>query len=126
MYICCNDFKQRCGEISDEEFIRRELTARKQIDYFTSNRITEDVKRYGSADRLPYFEELCGIMCELIALNKLEDSENIVQSASNDGYSETYSVSTKAEIAERRRKLIRMYLGGCSDFDGVPLLYAGV
>lgn len=80
MYITYDEYKQLGGEVEETAFPLLEIKARKKLDYWTQNRITEtndDIK-------------LC--MYTIInCINDEETGESDVTSFSNDGISVSYA-----------------------------------
>lgn len=124
MYIdyCCY---VNCGgdvEIDMATFKRLEFRTRKIVDRLTQNRI-QKMQEVPEAVKL--------LMVELIPLESslgaaVKDNQPVT-SFSNDGYSETYAEPlTEEKLKEIEYKLIREYLSGEKDDNGVPLLYLGV
>lgn len=79
MYLTFAEYKSLSGKAEESDFPRLELLARKRLDYWTQNRITEpddDVK-----------------LCMTIIIDRLDDDQNgeqDVSSVSNDGVSMSF------------------------------------
>ena len=80
MYITYAEYVQNGGKAQESDFHRLETLARKRLDYWTQNRITEpddDVK-----------------LCMTIIIDRLDDDqsgEQDVSSVSNDGVSMSFA-----------------------------------
>lgn len=112
------------GYLSEEDYEVIEMKARKIIDYWTDMRVAKMAK-------VPKEVKLC-----MKALIKLEENFGIeamldnplVASFSTDGYSESYGSATEqmSNADQRVGRVIRQWLYGVTDDEGVPLLYRGV
>ena len=124
MYIDYDFYVDHSGDsgLTEATFQRNEFRARKVVDKLTQNRI-QGMKEVPEAVKL--------LMIELIPLENnlgaaVQDNQ-AVTSFSNDGYSETYADPlTEERLKEIEYNLIREYLSGEKDDNGVPLLYLGV
>lgn len=124
MYIdyCC--YVNGGGDVAIDmaTFQRLEFRARKLVDRLTQNRIR-------GMKEVP--EAVKRLMVELIPLEAtlgaaVRDNQPVT-SFSNDGYSETYADPlTEERLKEIECNLIREYLSGEKDDEGVPLLFLGV
>lgn len=124
MYIdyCCYMNSGVDVAIDTVTFQRLEFRARKIVDRFTQNRIQRMKEVPEAVKRL---------MVELIPLEASVGAAVLdnqpVTSFSNDGYSETYADPlTEERLKEIECNLIREYLSGEKDDNGVPLLFRGV
>lgn len=141
MYLTYEEFKAMGGAGDLPTFLRNEFKARKQIDYYTANRVSE-------MREVPFAVKAC--MFELIRLDNLYDvtlnsydakaqsGENIapVASFSTDGYQETYGgastgfgeylANARKGIGEAQKDAIFRYLEYEYDDNNVKLLYRGV
>ena len=114
MYLTYDEYREMGGSVTEAAFSRWEYKARKRIEEAT-------FRRLDGVTEVP--EAVRRLMFELIALAEEEARGGAVSYVSNDGYSETYSVTG---TEERTGSLIASYLAGEKTADGVPLLYCGV
>lgn len=90
------------SEVSEQEFKRFEIMARKQVDKYTFNRVTAenitDDNKQG--------------MCEIIDIFKkdIETQDGELVSFSNNGYSESYSGASQEQTAsDKNMNIIYSY-----------------
>lgn len=112
------------GYLTEEAFAVYELKARKIIDWWTDMRVA-------AMQEVPEEVKLC-----MKALFKLEEAYGVeatldnplVASFNTDGYSESYGSASDQQAAAGKQmaKVIRQWLYGVLDDNGVPLLYRGV
>lgn len=119
-YLTYAEYIELGGMLSEREFDRYELQARKQfIDRVSFNRISrlkvipEDVKQCA-------FE-----LIDRIELQNQKRSCN-KQSESNDGVSITYKPADETVFQNDCILLVTSYLGDCRTEDGTPLTYRGI
>lgn len=113
MYLTREEYKEMGGTMDDAAFLRFEFKARKLIDQHTFGRLKGLTEQPEAVKRLVF---------ELIAVEHKNDN-GILQSVSNDGYSETYAV---VDNEQKSVCLIAAYLAQEKTADGTPLLYRGV
>ena len=113
MYLTYDEYAEMGGTLNKAAFSRLELKARKLIDQRTFGRLK------GLAEQSEVVKKL---VFELIATEEKEQN-GVLQSVSNDGYSETYAV---ANNEQKSACLIVAYLSQEKTADGTPLLYCGV
>lgn len=114
MYLTYNDYTDMGGTLSEAAYTRLEYKARRLVDTYTFDRVK-------ALEPTP--ESVKMLMFELVALGDQDDNGGPVSSVSNDGYSKSYVVADNSTKAEN---LIRSYLAGEVDMEGMPLLYRGV
>lgn len=113
-------------------FDRFEMIARMDVDRFTFGRIKNEFD--GTQD---YTEPLQYLMFELVNINSFDDfgqsgntgDNRVISSQSNDGVSESYEDIDKKDTAEysiKKNELIRTFLRGYNNSQGIPLLYTGI
>ena len=113
MYLTFNEYTELGGTLNKAAFSRLELKARKLIDQRTFGRLK------GLAEQSEVVKKL---VFELMIVEEKEQN-GVLQSVSNDGYSETYAV---ANNEQKSACLIAAYLSQEKTADGTPLLYCGV
>lgn len=99
MYLTHDEYKSKGGTLTETAFNRFEFKAEKKIDYFTQGRVKEaDIS-----------VKWC--VFELIKLfSSQSDSGADVSSASNDGYSVSYAVSSDTEGDKAVKDIIDAYI----------------
>ena len=113
MYLTYDEYAEMGGTLNKAAFSRLELKARKLIDQRTFGRLK------GLAEQSEVVKKL---VFELMDVEEKEQN-GVLQSVSNDGYSETYAV---ANNEQKSACLIVAYLSQEKTADGTPLLYCGV
>jgi hypothetical protein len=113
MYLSYGEYTDMGGTLSNAAFHRLEFKARMLIDQHTFGRLKGLTEQPESVKKL---------MFELVAVEQKEEN-GVIQSVSNDGYSETYAVANNEQKAVC---LIVAYLAQEKTEDGTPLLYRGV
>ncbi len=122
-YLTHDEYRAYGGTLDAIAFRPLELKARKRIDYLTDSRVQRMVA-------VPEAVKLCAF--SLITLDNAVGAEAqavnpAVTSFSTDGYSESYGNALSADAARAQmNKVVREYLYGEEDDEGVPLLYRGV
>lgn len=118
------------GTVADDvAYSRLEFMARREVDYYTHQRIAEDLQKVSAVNKLPYCEPLQKLMYELIEICNnygTSSNEKVITGTSNNGISVNYQVMTPQEIKANKRELITDYLKGCRDLKGIDLLWVGV
>lgn len=113
MYLNYEEYVDMGGTLNETAFSRLEFKAHKLIDQHTFGRLKELAEQSETVKKLVF---------ELIALDQKEQN-GVIQSVSNDGYSETYAV---VQNEQKSVVLIAAYLSQEKTEDGTPLLYRGV
>jgi hypothetical protein len=113
MYLIYDEYTEMGGTLNEAAFSRLEFKARKLIDQRTFGRLTGLTEQSETVKKLVF---------ELIATEEKEQN-GVLQSVSNDGYSETYAV---ANNEQKSTCLIAAYLSQEKAADRTPLLYCGV
>lgn len=108
--------------IPENIFERSEFRARKIVDRVTQGRV-KNMQLVPEAVKM--------LMVELVGLEASlctgDESQRVISSFSNDGYSENYVAPlTEEQVKEKENQLILEYLSDEVDDNGVPLLYLGV
>ena len=122
-YLTYAEYEAYGGTLPLAAFTLSEFRARKRIDYMTDSRVQ-------GMESVPEAVKLC--IMSLITVDSAAGVEAqvenpVVTSFNTDGYSESYGKAMGAEDAEESMKsVIRTYLYGETDDNGVPLLYRGV
>lgn len=118
MYLSYDEYKSMGGVMDAALFPRFELKARKRIDAMTFGRVAEEDPVRQSVKMCAY--ELIGAMYSDETGAGLSGRE--ITAMSNDGVSVTYSGSDFVGYAN----IVRAWLTGETDANGVHLLYCGV
>ena len=113
MYLTYDEYTEMGGTLSTAAFSRLEFKARKLIDQRTFGRLKGLVQQPEAVKKLVF---------ELMVVEEKEQN-GVLQSVSNDGYSETYAVVNNEQ---KSTCLIAAYLAQEKTADGTPLLYCGV
>lgn len=113
MHLTFDEYREMGGSLDETAFSRLEFRARKIIDQHTFGRLMGLTAQSDAVKRL---------MFELMTVEQKEEN-GILQSVSNDGYSETYAV---VDNEQKSVCLIAAYLAQEKTADGTPLLYRGV
>lgn len=113
MYLTLSEYREMGGSLDATAFSRLEFKARKIIDQHTFGRLMELTEQSETVKRL---------MFELMTVEQKEEN-GVIQSVSNDGYSETYATVNNEQ---KSTVLIAAYLSEEKTEDGTPLLYRGV
>ena len=113
MYLAYNEYTEMGGTLNNAAFSRLEFKARKLIDQRTFGRLKGLAEQSETVKKLVF---------ELMAVEEKEQN-GVLQSVSNDGYSETYAVVNNEQ---KSTCLIAAYLSQEKTADGTPLLYCGV
>lgn len=113
MYLNYDEYVRMGGTLNEAAFSRLEFKARKLIDQHTFGRLMGLTEQSEVVKKLVF---------ELMVVEEKEQN-GVLQSVSNDGYSETYAV---ANNEQKSTCLIAAYLSQEKTADGTPLLYRGV
>ena len=122
-YLSEVEYAHYSGALPPANFVMLEMAARKRIDYLTASRVA-------SMAEVPEAVKIC--MVALIrADSKLgleaQSVSPLVTSYSTDGYTETYGkMLGVSEASGAMDSLVKSYLYGEKDDNGIPLLYRGV
>lgn len=120
MYLTYEEYTGMGGSMDAALFPRLELKARKRIDAMTFGRLMQE-------DPVRRCVQMC--MYELIGAMQADETDagfsgREVSAASNDGVSVTYAAGSTS--GARYAGIIRAWLTGETDANGVHLLYCGV
>lgn len=123
LYLTYQEYKSYGGELSETAFIPLEFKSRKRIDYLTDSRVQNMIS-------VPEAVKLCTYiligMENSVGRNTQATSPNVT-SFNTDGYSETYGQIMDADTASvQMTAIVKEYLYGENDDNGVPLLYRGL
>jgi len=123
VYLTYEEYVAYGGTLPQSDFTLLEFKCRKRIDYLTDSRVQ-------NMAAVPEAVKLC-----MMALINVEDAAGVeaqvehpvVTSFNTDGYSESYGKALGVdEAANAMNAMIRNYLYGELDDNGIPLLYRGV
>lgn len=119
LYITWEYYSSLYDTVSEEEFDRLNTKACAKLDVYTHMRARNFMAAY-NADAVSLFQEqvhtqIQNTVCELINLISVQDAAGMgagIASVSNDGYSESYKVTTQAEKDAEVIALIQQGLSG--------------
>jgi hypothetical protein len=114
MYLTYAEYQALGGIMTDTAFTLSEYKARMFIDKLTHNRLH-------SFEIIPEAVKNC--MIELINISQSEQGGKVISSESSGSYSVSFDV---ANISTAKHDLVKTYLGGITDSNGVYITYAGV
>lgn len=122
-YLTYTEYAAYGGDLSDINFRPLEFKARKRIDYLTDSRVQNMIS-------VPEAVKLCTYiligMENSVGRNAQATSPNVT-SFNTDGYSETYGQLMDVDTASTQMTaIVKEYLYGENDDNGVPLLYRGL
>lgn len=122
-YLTYAEYAAYGGDLPDINFRSLEFKARKRIDYLTDSRVQNMVS-------VPEAVKLCAYvligMENSVGRNAQATSPNVT-SFNTDGYSETYGQLMDVDTASNQMNaVVKEYLYGENDDNGVPLLYRGL
>jgi len=125
-YLTYNEYKAYGGILPAEAFTVLELKCRKRIDRLTDCRVAPMVEDVGVPEAVKVcMVALIGMESKVGAVAQVESP--VVTSFSTDGYSEHYGNVPGGVAADAQMdRLVKQYLFGELDKNGVPLLYRGV
>lgn len=123
VYLTYAEYQEYGGTLPNTAFTPLEFKSRKRIDYLTDSRVQNMAV-------VPEAVKLC-MMCLISLENSVgvqaQAERPVVTSFSTDGYSESYGKALGTADADKSMNaVVREYLYGETDDDGVPLLYRGV
>ena len=118
-YIDWEYYSSLFAEVPEDEFEKLNKRAEMQIDVCTHNRVHDFMEGY-NADAATSFQKTVYsaiqiTVCELINKMQVQDSSgqgNGLAAVSNDGYSESYKITTESEKKAEIHAVIRMGLSG--------------
>lgn len=106
--------------VCQDEFAEREFRAEKTVQKYTQGRAGRMERPSEAVKRL---------MVELIRLDASTASARsgapLLRSFQTDGYSESYELASREDIAFLEEELVDQYLTDETDDNGTPLLYRG-
>lgn len=119
LYITWEYYSSLYDTVSEEEFDRLNTKACAKLDVYTHMRARNFMAAYDADAATPFQEQahtqIRNTACELINLISVQDAAGIgtgIASVSNDGYSESYKVTTQAEKDAEVIALIQQGLSG--------------
>lgn len=119
LYITWEYYSSLYNTVTEEDFDRLNTKACAKLDVYTHMRARNFMAAY-NADAVSPFQEqvhtqIQNTVCELISLISVQDAAGMgtgIASVSNDGYSESYKVTTQAEKDAEVIALIQQGLSG--------------
>lgn len=134
MYLTYLEFQEMGGTLDETAFLDLEFQARSQIDWYTFNRLQNEVVYPEEVKRCIY--RLISILSGLndaVGINGNADENNsnkAIVSQSNDGVSISYNVLSAQDMVQNLKEqcieTINRYLQGVVNSLGQKVLYRGV
>ena len=137
MYLTYEQYQEYGGTLDETTFSDYEFEARSQVDWYTFNRLQNEMTYPEAVTRLMYrLIQILTLQAQATGRAELDKSAEIsgdnrtIVSQSNDGVSISYNVLPASEIADMCKKdlvnAIQMYLNGLTNSLGRKLLYRGL
>lgn len=119
LYIDWEYYSSLHGTVCEDDFDKLNAKACAKLDVYTHMRARNFMASYDADMATPFQEQVYtqiqNTVCELINLVSIQDAAGMgsgIASTSNDGYSETYKVTTQAEKDAEVIALIQQGLSG--------------
>ena len=119
LYIDWEYYNSLYDTVSEEDFDKLNAKACARLDVYTHMRARNFMAAYVHGTATPFQEQtytqIRNTVCELINIVSVQDATGMgsgIASVSNDGYSETYKVTTQAEKDAEVIALIQQGLSG--------------
>lgn len=119
LYITWEYYSSLYDTVPEEEFDRLNNKACAKLDVYTHMRVRNFEAAYNPNSVTPFQEQvhtqIQNTVCEIINLVSVQDAAGMgagIASVSNDGYSETYKITTQAEKDAEVIALIQQGLSG--------------
>ena len=119
LYITWEYYSSLFDTVPETDFDRLNKKACAKLDVYTHMRVRNFMAGYDADAASPFQEQvhtqIQNTVCELINLVSIQDAAGMgsgIASTSNDGYSETYKVTTQAEKDAEVIALIQQGLSG--------------
>lgn len=119
LYIDWEYYSSLYDMVPEEDFDRYNTKACAKLDVYTHMRARNFMAAYDADTATPFQEQIYtqirNTVCELINTVSIQDATGMgsgIASVSNDGYSETYKVTTQAEKDAEVIALIQQGLSG--------------
>lgn len=119
LYITWEYYSSLYDNVEEEDFDRLNTKACAKLDVYTHMRVRNFMAGYDANAATPFQEQMHtqirNTVCELINLISVQDAAVMgsgIASVSNDGYSETYKITTQAEKDAEVIALIQQGLSG--------------
>ena len=137
MYLTYEQYQEYGGTLDETTFSDYEFEASTLIDWYTFNRLKDEMVYPEALTRLMYrLIQILTLQAQATGRAELDSSaetsgdNRTIVSQSNDGVSISYNVLPASEIAEMCKKdlvnAIQMYLNGVTNSLGRKLLYRGL
>ncbi len=118
-YVTWEYYSSLFDKVSKNEFDKLAAQAEKRIDYLTHGRSGQFMSSYSANYATDFqkhvYESVMFTTCELINKLYLQQSSSVgngLSSVSNDGYSESYTVTTESERQTELDTVVRQGLSG--------------
>lgn len=134
MYLTYLEYQEMGGTLDESAFLDLEFQARSQIDWYTFNRLRNEVVYPEEVKRCIYrlISILSGLN-DVMGINGSADENNVnkaIVSQSNDGVSISYNVLSAQDMVQNLKEqcieTINRYLQGVVNSLGQKVLYRGV
>lgn len=119
LYITWEYYSSLYDDVTEEDFDRLNTRACAKLDVYTHMRAQNFMAGYNADAASPFHEQvhtkIQNTVCEIINLVSIQDAAGMgsgIASVSNDGYSETYKITTQAEKDAEVIALIQQGLSG--------------
>lgn len=118
-YVTWEYYSSLFAKVTKDEFDRLAGQAEKRVNIFTRGRVEQFMKSYDAENATDFHHQVHDAVrftvCEVV--NKLQFQETSgagsgLSSVSNDGYSESYKVTTESERLAELNAVIRLGLSG--------------
>lgn len=118
-YITWEHYSSLYSEVPQEAFDKLNTKAASKMDVLTHNRASQFAKNYKKTYATDFqkqvYVQIQNTMCELVNALYIQESSGMgtgIASVSNDGYSETYKLTTSAEKEAQLYSIVRSGLAG--------------
>lgn len=118
-YITWEQYSSLYDSIPEEQFDRYETRAERYMDVLTHGRAGQFITEYNEDTATAFQKRIRGqieaTMCELMNNMSIQDTSGMgsgIASVSNDGYSESYKITTDAELKAQLKSIVITGLSG--------------
>lgn len=118
-YITWEQYSSLYDDIAEEQFSRYEVRAHRHIDMLTHGRAGQFMEKYDEDTATAFQKRIRGqiesTMCELMNNMSIQGMSGMgsgIASVSNDGYSESYRITTDTELKSQLKSIVITGLSG--------------
>ena len=134
MYLTYEKYQEYGGTLDETTFSDYEFEASSVIDWYTFNRLRNEMTYPEAVTRLMYrLISIMQLQAQVIGTDTSQDDGSMqgnIASRSNDGVSISYNTIPASEIVtqckDKIESNVKMYLGGLTNSLGQKLLYRGL